>query len=141
MSYSAWDALASDYPTNIEKGFDVGESRGLSNLKGITAPCQSIEKFMYLYQQSSGLDFKEETFDEAVKFQGTRYEKSDIFHVMVNFQGATYMEITQSRAYDAQSLVGNAGGYFGLFLGVALIQAPTAICMAARLLRKLIAKL
>ena len=69
MSYSAWDALASDYPTNIEKGFDVGESRGLSNLKGITAPCQSIEKFMYLYQESSGLDFKEETFDEAVKFQ------------------------------------------------------------------------
>jgi len=36
MSYSAWDALASDYPTQLEKGFDVGESRGLSNLEGIT---------------------------------------------------------------------------------------------------------
>lgn len=36
MSYSAWDELASDYPTQIKKGFDVGESRGLSNLQGIT---------------------------------------------------------------------------------------------------------
>ena len=92
---------------------------------------------MYLYQESSGLDFKEETFDEAVKFQGTRYEKSDIFHVMVNFQGATYMEITQSRAYDAQSLVGNAGGYVGLFLGVALIQIPSAIRMIFCLIQNL----
>ena len=112
-------------------------SRILSNLKGITAPCQSIEKFMYLYQESAGLDFKEETFDEAAKFQGTRYEKSDIFHVMINFQGATYMEITQSRAYDAQSLVGNAGGYVGLFLGVALIQIPSAIRMIFCLIQNL----
>ena len=112
-------------------------TRILSNLKGITAPCQSIEKFMYLYQESSGLDFKEETFDEAKKFQGTRYSNSDIFHVMVNFQGATYMEITQSRAYDAQSLVGNAGGYVGLFLGVALIQIPSAIRMIFCLIQNL----
>ncbi len=36
MVSNAWDELASDYPTNIEKGFNVGESRGLSNLEGIT---------------------------------------------------------------------------------------------------------
>lgn len=36
MVNNAWDALASDYPTEITKGFSVGESRGLSNLEGIT---------------------------------------------------------------------------------------------------------
>ena len=36
MTSSAWDALASDYSTDILKGFDVGESRGISNLDGIT---------------------------------------------------------------------------------------------------------
>ena len=36
MVKNAWDALASDYPTEIKKGFSVGESRGLSNLEGIT---------------------------------------------------------------------------------------------------------
>ena len=41
--------------------------------------------------------------------------------------GTTYMEITQTRAYDGQSLIGNAGGYVGLFLGVALIQLPLAL--------------
>ena len=75
------------------------------------------------------------------KYKGTKYHHTDAFQVQVSFQGPTYMEITQSRAYDAQSLVGNAGGYVGLFLGVALIQTPAAICMAARLLRKIIHKL
>ena len=51
----------------------------------------------------------------------------DVFEVLLDFQGSTYMEITQIRAYDGQSLVGNAGGYIGLFLGVALVQLPTLI--------------
>ena len=112
-------------------------TRSLGNLKGHPDPCQSIEKFMYLYQEPDSLDFKEQTIDEARTPQGIKYVKKQIFGVMVNFQGATYMEITQSRAYDAQSLVGNAGGYVGLFLGVALIQTPVAIYRTARLLKKL----
>ena len=112
-------------------------TRLLSNLNGTTEPCQSIEKFMYLYQSSSGLDFYEETLEEAMRFNGTIYDKSGIFHVMVTFQGATFMDITQSRAYDAQSLVGNAGGYVGLFLGVALIQTPSAVRVVFQLVKNL----
>ena len=112
-------------------------TRLLSNLNGTIEPCQSIEKFMYLYQSSSGLDFYEETLEEAMRFNGTRYDKSGIFHVMVTFQGATFMDITQSRAYDAQSLVGNAGGYVGLFLGVALIQTPSAVRVVFQLIKNL----
>ena len=51
----------------------------------------------------------------------------DIIQVMITFQGETFMDITQNRAYDGQSLIGNAGGYVGLFLGVALIQLPLAL--------------
>ena len=118
-------------------------SRILGNMKGYPLPCQSVEKFMYLYQEPDGLDFYQNTIRKATtgKYKGTKYDHTDAFQVIMSFQGPTYMEITQSRAYDAQSLVGNAGGYVGLFLGVALIQTPAAICVAARLLRKLIDKL
>ena len=47
------------------------------------------------------------------------------------------MDIAQSRAYDAQSLVGNAGGYVGLFLGVALIQTPSAVHVVFQLVKNL----
>ena len=60
----------------------------------------------------------------------------DIIHVMMTFQGARYMEIMQIRAYDGQSLIGNAGGYVGLFLGVALIQLPAAFKSLLQLLQK-----
>ena len=118
-------------------------SRILGNMKGYPLPCQSVEKFMYLYQEPDGLDFFQNTIGKATKgkYKGTKYDHTDAFQVQVSFQGPTYMEITQSRAYDAQSLVGNAGGYVGLFLGVALIQTPSAICVAARFLQKLIHKL
>ena len=65
---------------------------------------------------------------EYMKSLGINYNhpSNDVIQVQMTFQGATYMEITQIRAYDGQSLIGNAGGYVGLFLGVALIQLPTA---------------
>ena len=59
---------------------------------------------------------------------------------MLNFQGDTYMEVVQSRAYDGQSLIGNAGGYVGLFLGVALVQLPSAIVGAVKIVRDIIHK-
>ena len=43
----------------------------------------------------------------------------------VKFRSQEYKEIKQVRAYDAQSLIGNAGGYIGLFLGYALRELPS----------------
>ena len=43
------------------------------------------------------------------------------------FKSTTYKEILQVRAFDIESLIGNMGGYFGLFLGFTLWQAPDAI--------------
>ena len=43
----------------------------------------------------------------------------------VKYRSQEYKEIRQIRAYDAQSLIGNAGGYIGLFLGCALRELPS----------------
>ena len=72
--------------------------------------CTQVEKIFYTYEE---------------------YDKGDasgmeggFFDLKFNFQGKTYMEIEQTRDYDLQSLIGNAGGYVGLFLGVCLLQLP-----------------
>ena len=43
-----------------------------------------------------------------------------------------YKQIERIRAFDVQSMVGNAGGYIGLFLGYALIQLPDALASIFR---------
>ena len=106
-------------------------------LRHNTPPCQTIEKILYTYEEAEGLENYDETIAESKKQLGIRYEFRDIFQIMLTFQGTTYMEITQIRAYDGQSLIGNAGGYVGLFLGSALIQLPSAIQYFFNLARKL----
>ena len=108
----------------------------LYQLRNNNPPCQAIEKILYTYDETDGLENFDETISETRKQLGIRYDISDIFQVMLTFQGSTYMEITQIRAYDGQSLIGNAGGYVGLFLGVALIQLPSAFQCFYRLLKK-----
>ena len=51
-------------------------------------------------------------------------DTDDAFEINVMFQGTTFTQIEQARAYDFQNLVGNAGGYVGLFLGAAISQLP-----------------
>ena len=63
-----------------------------------------------------------------------------MFEIELEFQGDTYMEIAQTRSYDVESLVGNGGGYVGLFLGVALMQFPTALRYCYHLLRAVVIK-
>lgn len=46
------------------------------------------------------------------------------FRVTVNFRERYYRDITQTRAYSAQSLIGNAGGYIGLFIGYTIAELP-----------------
>ena len=48
----------------------------------------------------------------------------DFFLVIIHFQAPVYKEIEQIRAYNLQTLVGNAGGYIGLFLGYTIKEIP-----------------
>ena len=119
-----------------------------SQIRNNNPPCQTIEKILYTYEEISGLENfvgnmygyvgckGDKCLSEKMNREGIKFNHSDIIQVMITFQGATYMEITQTRAYDGQSLIGNAGGYVGLFLGVALIQLPTAFKNIFQMLKK-----
>ena len=81
-------------------------------------PCRQVEKVLYSYDEYRS------------DMNGTQFgaqENTSMFKILVEFQGETFMEIEQARSYDVQNLVGNAGGYVGLFMGVALMQLPTGI--------------
>ena len=46
------------------------------------------------------------------------------FAVYLYFPRATFKHIEMVRSFDIQTLIGNAGGYIGLFLGHTLLQLP-----------------
>lgn len=57
-------------------------------------------------------------------------ETFDWFKVRLWFRSNRFMEIKQIRAYNFQNLVGNGGGYIGLFLGYSMVQLPSMISSA-----------
>ena len=70
-------------------------------------PCQIIHNLI--------IDFEE--------YELPNDAKGDPFFVVEISQGvAYYKEIEQVRAYDEETLIGNSGGYIGLFLGCSLSQ-------------------
>ena len=84
--------------------------RPTSVLQNFIPPCQFIERIHYDY-----------TEDDFATFANT-------FAMRVIHQPTDFRKIKQTKAYDLESLVGNVGGYMGLFLGYALLQLP-ALCM------------
>ena len=83
-------------------------------------PCQSIESLTYDYSETKGVD----------KSQESR------FMVIVHFPNLKYRQIEHVQEYDFESLVGNIGGYIGLFLGYSLINFPRFIISLLHIIRK-----
>ena len=54
---------------------------------------------------------------------GAEY-KDKYFAVYFYFPGEFFKNIVLVRSFDVQTLIGNAGGYIGLFLGYTLLQLP-----------------
>ena len=75
-------------------------------------PCLSIEKIQIEYDE---VDYDERDSDE-----------DDEGWLILEFliQANKFKEIKQVRKYTVQSLVGNSGGYIGLFMGYALWNVP-----------------
>ena len=73
-------------------------------------PCQQIEKLIYTFRELNWLAHKWIN-------DGTNNGTDKIFEILIELSDGTYMEITQTKSYDVQTLVGNTGGYIGLFLG------------------------
>ena len=83
------------------------------------SPCQGIENLSYDYSEKSGIDSGAEPR----------------FMVLVHFPNRKYRQITHVQEYDIESMVGNIGGYLGLFLGYSLLHLPQfliSLCYAAR---------
>ena len=72
-------------------------------------PCTEIEKLIYNYDEFNWL-----VDDWAVN--DTNKEQR-AFEILIEFNDGTYTEISQVKAYNAQKLVGNIGGFLGLFMG------------------------
>ena len=70
-------------------------------------PCSGIEKL------NTGITESDE--DET---------RNPYFTISFNVKDITYKEIRMKKAYDTSALVGNVGGFIGLFLGYAIMMFP-----------------
>ena len=77
-------------------------------------PCRSISNLQF--------DFEDVQIEEDEELIGDPQ-----VHIKISTIDTTFKEINQVRAYDIQSLIGNAGGYLGLFLGYSIVHFPILI--------------
>ena len=89
--------------THIEK-FDVPN---LTFLKSLVPPCNQVQAISYTPQ-------------------GVKIENKSSPELMFIYNSGSYKEIRHVRSFDIENLVGNIGGYIGMFLGFAFWQAPEA---------------
>ena len=71
---------------------------------GIPMACQRISKINYKLENEKSSDFMSEVYD-----------------ILITYPDEVKI-ITQSKDIDIHSLIGNVGGYLGLFLGKLLIR-------------------
>ena len=83
-------------------------------------PCQAIENLTYDYSERIGIDPRNESR----------------FMVLVHFPNLKYRQITHVQEYDIESLVGNIGGYIGLFLGYSLLHFPRFVMSLFDVIKK-----
>ena len=88
-------------------------------------PCIEIESMNIEYSDIEAEDQNKIEENNAERYHSQ--EPLDWFKVRLWFRSNQFMEIKQVRAYNFQDLVGNAGGYIGLFLGYSLVQSPFII--------------
>lgn len=72
------------------------------------SPCQNIENLSYDYSEKSGVDSRRDAR----------------LMVLVHFPNRKFRQITHVQEYDIESMVGNIGGYIGLFLGYSFLHFP-----------------
>ena len=85
-----------------------------------TPPCLELEKLIY--------DYNEQDLDYSylkVLAPNLELSKNDtVMMIMLQFLEPDFKEIKQVKAFGIESLIGNVGGYIGLFLGYSILQLP-----------------
>ena len=91
----------------------------------IAPPCDELQD----------VDFKTFTYSRGtlegdyLKFLNLNQQSAAL---IITFDRSIYREITHFRGYNLEGLVGNGGGYVGLFLGFAVWQIPDLIFLVYR---------
>ena len=87
-------------------------------LKDYAPPCRRIQTVI------GTSSYDGDSFgDESIK----KKNGTSIIKLVVHFKIMEYKLIRNVKAFNEESLIGNLGGYFGLFLGFALWQLPSFI--------------
>ena len=103
-----------EYQSIMAHLFD--QSSRTNTSKDYLEPCIDIERLQIEYSES-----------DHEKFPYGEKDNDDDDWLMIKYiiQATKFKEIKQNRAYSTQSLIGNLGGYIGLFLGYALLNLPS----------------
>ena len=91
-------------------------------------PCQRVSHIYGEHEEHNSL---------SDDFMSAAQNISGAYEIQMRFEEESYMLMEQTRSYDIQSLVGNAGGYLGLFLGYAVLQIPQGINFLMHRMRQL----
>ena len=89
-------------------------------------PCQSITKVQFEYEDLYDGEYE---FSENV---------DEIIIIGIDIMDQLFNQIEQTSAYNIDNLVGDIGGYFGLFLGYAISQIPSTLLMLVNIIKNLI---
>ena len=120
---------------DIKRIFDMGNTRS-----GNIDPCIELRQVSMIYQEDSPPNIMTE--NNIYSGIGEKLGKvDDWFRVSTNFMQNTYKDIQQTRAYTVQSLIGNAGGYLGLFVGYTISEIPWLLMMAYKILKQFVSTL
>ena len=103
----------------------------LPNAKNDVPPCKEIQKLQVEFSmKTTNMTYSEENPDMKkfiVEKETTLKSNDTWFEIVFEIQTDTFKEIKQKRAYSEQSLIGNLGGYLGIFIGFSLLDLLTAL--------------
>ena len=101
-------------------------------------PCIEVQKIDIMFTEVSGEEVKNEFNQEFYeKFEKEAGTKQGWFAINIYFWKSTvFKEIKQVKAYSVQSVIGNAGGYIGLLVGVTISDLPDFLLKTYRIMKQ-----
>ena len=122
--------ISSEYPIcnskekmkNVAIPQSIGKTASSTFLKKFLRPCDGILEA----KLKTVSERRQMTFGGSISTDGV-----DAADVEFLFMNDHYKEIKYTREFDIESLIGNVGGYIGLFLGFAIWQLPDVMVMLA----------
>ena len=94
-------------------------------------PCIEITKVDVVFREDLGIMVKTTGSHRDIFDRFTRDAGSNKGWFVINtkfWQSGSYKEMRKVKAYSLQSMIGNAGGYIGLLVGITISDMPCFLC-------------